>query len=233
MPSALHLSGLPAKKGLLISKAWIQAIGIVGLCGFSLLGILAYHTYSDAPPIPSSVIGPGGQVVFTGRDVQAGQEIFLKNGLMEYGSIFGHGGYLGPDYTADYLHRAATLSANPKDGSSPNDLRERIIADFKANRYDDASGVLTFSAPQAEAFNNLVPYYAENFGAPGTGNGLRPSAITNLEEIRQLTAFFSWSAWSASALRPERNYSYTNNWPPEPLVGNQPTADAVVWSVLS
>jgi nitric oxide reductase subunit B len=87
MPSALHLSSLPAKKDLLISKAWIQAIGIVGLCGFSLLGILAYHTYSDAPPIPSRVIGPGGQVVFTGKDVQAGQEIFLKNGLMEYGSI--------------------------------------------------------------------------------------------------------------------------------------------------
>src|SRR5690606_2236382 len=28
-------------------------------------------------------------------------------------------------------------------------------------------------------------------------------------------------------------YSYTNNWPPEALVDNGPTADIIVWSVLS
>jgi len=49
----------------------------------------------------------------------------------------------------------------------------------------------------------------------------------------RLTAFFSWSAWTASALRPKLNYSYANNWPPETSVGNHATVDAVVWSVLS
>ena len=48
-----------------------------------------------------------------------------------------------------------------------------------------------------------------------------------------MTAFFAWSAWAASALRPGTDYSYTNNWPPEPLVGNRVTADTVMWSVLS
>src|SRR5215467_250021 len=115
------------KRDLLISRGWMQAVVIVGLIGFLLLGILAYRTYTDEPPIPSRVLGAQGQLLFTREDVIAGQEVFLKNGLMQYGSIFGHGGYLGPDFTADYLHRAATLSANPKDGSSPNDLRERII----------------------------------------------------------------------------------------------------------
>jgi nitric oxide reductase subunit B len=62
---------------------------------------------------------------------------------------------------------------------------------------------------------------------------LRPGAITDPEQIRQLTAFFSWSAWAASALRPNRDHSYTNNWPPESLVGNHATADTVLWSVLS
>src|SRR5262249_35440489 len=79
----------------------------------------------------------------------------------------------------------------------------------------------------------LVVHYGEFFGAPDTRNGLRPSAITDPEEIRQLTAFFSWSAWTASALRPKLNYSYTNNWPPESVGWNQATADALVWSVLS
>ena len=34
-------------------------------------------------------------------------------------------------------------------------------------------------------------------------------------------------------MRPGTDYTYTNNWPPEPLVENEPTANVVVWSVLS
>src|SRR6516165_6246639 len=223
---------METKRELLISKGWIQAVALVGLCGFLLLGILAYRTYTDEPPIPLNVIGANGQLLFTGEDVLAGQEVFLKNGLMEYGSIFGHGAYLGPDFTADYLHRAA-LIANELDGPSSQIPDQSTIADFKANRYDRTSGVLTYSAAQTEAFNKLVPHYGEFFATPDTRNGLRPSAITDGQQIRQLTVFFSWSAWTASAVRPKRDYSYTNNWPPEPLVGNHATADALVWSVLS
>jgi nitric oxide reductase subunit B len=221
------------KRDLLISKNWIQAIVIVGLFGFLILGILAYRTYTDEPPIPSRVLGSNGQVLFTGQNVTAGQEVFLKNGLMEYGSIYGHGAYLGPDFTADYLHRAALISADHYGGSASDSARPQTTADFKANRYDAASGTLTYSAAQTEAFDKLVVHYREFFATPDTRNGLRPSAITDPEQIRQLTAFFSWSAWTASALRPKLNYSYTNNWPSEPLVGNQPTADTMVWSVLS
>ena len=220
------------KRGLLISKAWIQAVVVVGLCGFLLLGILAYRTYTDEPPIPSKVLRSNGELLFTGQDVLAGQEVFLKNGLMEYGSIFGHGAYLGPDFTADYLHRAALVSDEHYGGSS-DIARQQTVADFKANRYDEASGTLSFSPAQSEAFDKLVHHYEEFFAAPDTRNGLRPSAISDPQQIRQLTAFFSWSAWAASAVRPKRDYSYTNNWPPEPLVGNHATADALVWSVLS
>ena len=134
---------METKRELLISKGWIQAVALVGLCGFLLLGILAYRTYTDEPPIPSQVIGANGQLLFTGEDVTAGQEVFLKNGLMEYGSIFGHGAYLGPDFTADYLHRAA-LIANGLNGSSSQTTQESTIADFKANRYGASSGVLTY-----------------------------------------------------------------------------------------
>ena len=125
---------METKRELLISKGWIQGVVLVGLCGFLLLGILAYRTYTDEPPIPSKVIGANGQLLFTGGDVLAGQEVFLKNGLMEYGSIFGHGAYLGPDFTADYLHRAA-LIANELNSSSSQTTQETTIADFKANRY--------------------------------------------------------------------------------------------------
>jgi nitric oxide reductase subunit B len=152
---------------------------------------------------------------------------------MEYGSIFGHGAYLGPDFTADYLHRAAETVQQFYGGESSDRAKLQTIADFKTNRYDPGSDTLTYTPAQVHAFEQLRGHYGDFFGEPTTKYGLRPKAIQDPEQIRQLTAFFSWSAWAASALRPARQYSYTNNWPPEPLVNNHVTADAIVWSVLS
>src|SRR5215472_2056573 len=87
--------GPGSEKGPDRNKVAIRSFSVVAYS--SVLGILAYRTYTDEPPIPSKVIGANGQLLFTGEDVLAGQEVFLKNGLMEYGSIFGHGAYLGPD----------------------------------------------------------------------------------------------------------------------------------------
>jgi nitric oxide reductase subunit B len=223
----------PKKRELLISRNWIQAVVIVFLFGFAVLGMLAYRTYTDEPPIPRQVVGPGGTVLFSGADVMAGQATFLHNGLMEYGSIFGHGAYLGPDFTADYLHRAATAVLDFYGGPQSDTARAQTASDFKVNRYDRATGTVTFTAAQAQAFQQLRTHYQDFFAQPSTKFGLRPKAIVDPEQIRELTSFFSWSAWAASATRPGLPYSYTNNWPPEPLVDNHVTADTVVWSVLS
>ena len=152
---------------------------------------------------------------------------------MEYGSIYGHGAYLGPDFTADYLHRAALLVIDEYGGLSSDQAKARTITDFTSNRYDPETDTLTLSVAQAEAFRQLARYYHDMFADPSSKFGLRPEAITDPQQTRQLTAFFCWSAWTASARRPGLVYSYTNNWPPEPLVDNHPTASTVVWSVLS
>jgi nitric oxide reductase subunit B len=131
-----------------------------------------------------------------------GQRVFLSNGLMQYGSIFGHGAYLGPDFTAEYLHRAALSSVDFYGGQSSDSARSRTIADFKTNQYDAATGTLTYTAAQAHAFEENRLYYAAFFGEPTTKFGLRPNAIRDPEAIRKLTAFFSWSAWAASTARP-------------------------------
>jgi nitric oxide reductase subunit B len=221
------------KRSLLISSGWLQAAGIVLLIGFLIMGILAYYTYTDEPPIPQTVKNSAGGILFTRADILAGQQIFLGNGLMEYGSIFGHGAYLGPDFTAEYLHRAALSSIDFYGGPKSDTARIRTIDDFKTNRYDATTDVLTFTDAQSRAFDQCLAYYASFFGNPTTRFGLRPNAIRDPEQIRQLTAFFSWSAWAASTARPRHSYSYTNNWPPEPLVDNHVTADAIVWSMLS
>src|SRR5215217_8151933 len=221
------------RRGLLVSKGWVQAVALVVLFGFFVLGLLAYQAYTGQPPIPERVVDPQGNVVFTGEDVIAGQGVFLKNGLMQYGSIFGHGAYLGPDFTADYLRRSALFVRESYGGEGSDRSAALTISDFKENRYDPGTRTLEFTAPQAAAFEELRGHYGRYFGEPTTKYGLRPEAIKDPEDVRRLTAYFAWTAWAASVLRPETDYTYTNNWPPEPLVENEPTANVVVWSVLS
>jgi nitric oxide reductase subunit B len=197
------------------------------------LGLLAYRTYSGEAPIPARVVDPGGNLLFTHDDTVAGQQVFLRNGLMEYGSIFGHGAYLGPDYTADYLRRSASSVYEAHGGQKSESANSQTVAEFKTNRYDPSSDTVVFTEAQATAYRQLKDYYQSVFNDPSTRSGLRPRAISDRRDTDQLTAFFAWSAWAASAIRPGTDYSYTNNWPPEPLVGNRVTANTVVWSVLS
>ena len=152
---------------------------------------------------------------------------------MEYGSIFGHGAYLGPDFTADYLHRSSASVRNQLGGDHSDSARQETIDQFQTNRYDSDTKTLPLSAQQASAFGQLQQHYPDFFDSDTTRYGLLPNPVNGPMEIHQLTAFFAWSSWAASARRPGHNYSYTNNWPPEPQVGNTPSANVIVWSVIS
>jgi nitric oxide reductase subunit B len=222
-----------ARREFLISKTWLQAVVLVVVCGFFVLGLLAYRTYMAHPPVPDKVVAPDGSTLFTGADISHGQQAFLNHGLMEYGSVFGHGAYLGPDYTADYLRRESNIVLARNGGAGSGTAVKRTIDELRANRYDSKTHTLTFRAGQVAAFNQLVPYYSGFFSDPSTEHGLAEHAITNTIQLRQITAFFAWTAWAAAATRPGHDYSYTNNWPPEPRVDNKPTANVIVWSVLS
>ncbi|MFE9770494.1 nitric-oxide reductase large subunit [Streptomyces sp. NPDC005931] len=217
----------------MIAKGWVQAAILVTLGGFFVLGFLAFRTYEAQPPIPDRTVTASGEVVFTGEDVRDGQKVFLRTGLMQYGSIYGHGAYLGPDFTADYLNRSATMVRKSYGGEKSADASERTVEDYRTNRYDDSTGTLVWSDAQAAAFTELTEHYADILGRPDGKQGLRPDAITDPGEIHDVTAYFAWTAWTAAAERPGHDYSYTNNWPSEPLVDNEPTGHTVTWSVLS
>jgi len=63
---------------------------------------------------------------------------------------------------------------------------------------------------------------------------LRPiEQIRNPKDVEDLAAFFFWGGWLCAAQRPGEDYSYTHNWPYDPLVGNHPTPEVVLWSILS
>jgi len=215
------------------------------IAGFSVLSVVTVFTYTNAPPIPGEVVDTAGNVVFTGGDVRKGQEVFLKYGLMEHGSLWGHGAYLGPDFSAEYLHRLSEITAETVARTQYGKPMRELGADeqsavlaatsrtLKQNRYDPHSGVLVFSAGEAEAYHIARREWSEYFTKPGQAPGLPAAFIGNPEELRALSSYFAWAAWATVANRPGKNYSYTNNWPYEPLVGNNPSVEAYVWSAMS
>src|SRR5262245_43278474 len=74
---------------------------------FATLLYFGREIYQAAPPIPETVQSESGQMLFTRADIERGQGVWQAMGGMQQGSIWGHGGYLAPDWSADWLHREA------------------------------------------------------------------------------------------------------------------------------
>ncbi|MBA3695780.1 MAG: cbb3-type cytochrome c oxidase subunit I [Methylotenera sp.] len=228
-----------------LSPWWIRSIIIVMILGFSGLIMVTTLSYRNAPPIPKVVLDDHGKTLFSAEDVGNGQSVFLKYGLMANGSIWGHGAYLGPDFSAAALHRLGTLTANTlaeqKYQQSFADLpplqqasiNAETAVTLKTNRYDAMTNSLSFTSAQAEYFKQEQAYWRDYFHSPLLNGGLKGDIITNPTELHQFTAFVTWAAWASVANRPNHTYSYTNNFPYDPSVGNSPTSSALLWSALS
>jgi nitric oxide reductase subunit B len=223
----------PGRNELAISKGWVQGVALVLIFGFFVMGVLAYRTYTASMPQPEQVVSESGEVVYTGDEITNGQNIFLTRGLQQYGSIVGHGAYLGPDYTAEYLRLSSEHIHDELVEKGVQDPQAATVEMQRTNRYDEASETLVLTPEQVSAFEEITQYYADFFGEPTTRHGLVANKITDPEDIHDLTAFYAWTAWASAAERPGLDYSYTNNWPPEPRVDNHPTADILVWSGIS
>src|SRR5690606_31185512 len=110
-------------------------------------------------------------VVYTTDDITAGQQIFLRRGLQQYGSIMGHGGYLGPDYTAEYLRLSTEHAHEALTTAGEQDPTQGVVEMFRTNTYDEATGTVTFTPEQVSAFDAIKQYYADFFGTPTTEFG--------------------------------------------------------------
>ncbi len=216
----------------------------VVLASFAVLGGFGFRIASEAPPIPEKVLA-GGEVVVDGDTIRRGQNVWQSLGGQQIGTVWGHGAYVAPDWSADWLHRELTFIldrwARAKGGSdfallSPEDqgaLRARLKALIRTNTYDAATGTLALDAVRAEAFAANAAHYADVFGKGRPEYAIPAGTLTDPDRQRAMGAFFFWTAWACATNRPGLDISYTQNWPHEPLIDNAPTADAVVWSVLS
>ncbi len=233
------------RKKMEISPWWRHAAVLVVIFGITGLTFMGVKTYEGRPPVFNQVVTENGQVVFTGEDVFQGQSVFQKYGLMDYGSVFGHGAYLGPDFTADYLHRKGVAMkdfvARQKLGmpyeslndSSRSEIDQVVVSTLKQNRLDPKTKDLVLSDSEQSAYESLVQHYQEYFANLKGEISLPANNIADAQDIRKLTSFFAWTAWAAVTPRPCKDYSYTNNWPSDKSVGNTPTLAVFLWSAFS
>lgn len=247
-----------------INRLWL----VFGAVVVVSLGTLAYYGRDiarEAPPIPRRVVTVGGSQLMTADDIQFGQNVWQSLGGMHLGSIWGHGSYVPPDWSADWLHRecvfllerwARTEQGVPfaqLDSHRQAALRQRLKEQMRTNTYDPSTGDLVLSEDRAAAFAALSVYYAALFSDASefpadvkflADGGYSPArlreayampakVLTDHDRLRALTCFFFWTAWACGTQRPGRDITYTNNWPPEPLLDNRPTPEALVWSVIS
>ena len=233
-----------------IKKLWIGFIAVMVL-SFSVLLYFGREIYKQAPPIPVKVVTPDGKVLFTGQDIKDGQNVWQSLGGQEIGTVWGHGAYQAPDWSADWLHKEAIFIldklALQQDGKPYKEVSEERQAflkillqkELRKNTYDHATGILTVSELRAEAIASNSKFYGGLFTNDPSLAGLRNSysipenSLKDPNRVPLLNNFFFWISWACVTERPGQSITYTNNWPAEELVGNKPSGSLLLWTGFS
>ncbi len=201
-------------------KLWI-GLGTLIFVSFAVLLWAGGEIFRAAPPVPEQVVADNGEVVFTRADIEEGRRVWQAMGGMQLGSIWGHGAYVAPDWSADWLHREAIgildLWARADGGMAtyadlpPEEqgaLRSRLERLMRTNTYDAATGTITLPRDRVAAISNVAAHYESLFGNDPTTAALREAyamkddTVPEADRRRALTAFFWWTAWAATTERP-------------------------------
>jgi nitric oxide reductase subunit B len=232
-------------------KLWTW-LAVICVLSFAILGWVGAEIYLTAPPIPKQIVSADGDVLFGEGQVDRGQQAWLSAGGQQLGTVWGHGSYVAPDWSADWLHREALalrqIWARRDHGADFDQLDKprqaalnaRLKDEMRRNTYDAARGAIVLSADRAAAVRSVARHYTDLFGDARALDALREqyamsaNSVVDADDLRALPAFVFWSSWAASTDRPgQADLSYTSNWPHEPLIDNRPSAGAGMWSIAS
>jgi nitric oxide reductase subunit B len=231
-------------------KLWIGFIAVMTI-SFSVLLYFGKEIYRQAPPVPDKVIKTDGTLLFSGQDIKDGQNAWQSLGGQEIGTVWGHGAYQAPDWSADWLHKEAVYMldnmAAEIDGMPYSKLSDERKAyfnillqkDLRKNTYDPVSKTLTVSDLRASAIASNSRFYAGLFTNDPSLADLRDAysipenSLKDPVRVKDLTSFFFWISWACVTERPGQDITYTNNWPAEELVGNRPTGSLLLWTGFS
>ena len=216
-------------------KLWWTLIAVLAIT-FGLLGYFGQEIYRSAPPIPGQVRSVDGDLLMTNESILDGQTAWQSVGGMQLGSIWGHGAYQAPDWTADWLHRELmvwlALAAQDEfntayeqlNGEQKNKLQYQLKQAYRTNSYDAKSDTLILGERRVKAIKQTANYYHRLFGDASelqetrSHYAMKEDTLPSAERRDRLTEFFFWTAWAASTERTSGSATYTNNWPHESII---------------
>jgi nitric oxide reductase subunit B len=220
---------------------WVLLAVAVG--SFALFAWATVLTYERAPPQPDRYVTTGGTTVMTNDDIVAGKAGFQKADLMDFGSLYGMGSYFGQDYTAFALVRLAALTeenlAQTRFGAALGSLSTDQQAAIRAAMQQQLQGVdltrreVTIPDALAGAIATLRSDLAKNLHTVDLATGWTPAYSLNETEALHTADFLIYSALTTVARRPDASWSWTENWPYQPEVGNTPTTNTFMWTWIS
>ena len=231
-------------------RLWL-GLGALLVASFAVLLWMGRGIELTAPPLPASVVTQDGRTVYTREDFERGRQVWQSIGGHQLGSIWGHGALVAPDWSADWLHRETLamldIAARARHGAPYATLGEadkaRLQAEVRArvrtNTYDAAADRVVIDDARALAVAQVSAHYESLFSNdPATAKlresyAMRNDTVPDASHRRALASFFFWTSWAAGTEKPGDAKTYTNNWPYEPLVGNEPTSGAFLWSMFS
>jgi nitric oxide reductase subunit B len=231
-------------------KLWLGFLAVMTI-SFGTLLYFGREIYREAPPVPEKVMTTDGTLIFTGQEIKDGQNIWQSLGGHQLGTIWGHGAYQAPDWSADWLHKEAVyiLDAMAKESfgmaySAVNEeqqaaLKVRLQNELRKNTFDPQTGTVVISPLRAKAIAANSEFYGGLFTNDPALAGLRDAysipenSLKDPARVKLLNAFYFWAAWTCVTERPGKDITYTNNWPAEELVGNRPTGSMILWTGFS
>ncbi|KFE41091.1 nitric-oxide reductase large subunit [Staphylococcus agnetis] len=233
-----------------LSKVLISILVAV----FSILLLGGWLIFENEAPRPTKVVDENGKTLISKAELISGQAIYEKYGLTDYGSYLGNGSYLGPDYTAEKLHQyiqgmhhyyAQTLhhkSFKNLTQMQQAGIEDKVRKEIRINRYSKTKDELVLTDAQVAGLKHVRQFYQKEFVNNPKQAGLPQNMIDQFtiddymvkgNKIEHLSDFFFWGAWLSSTDRPDRQFSYTNNWPYDAQAGNTMPSEALIWSAIS
>ena len=233
-----------------LSKVLISILVTV----FSILLLGGWLIFENEAPRPTKVVDENGKTLISKAELISGQAIYEKYGLTDYGSYLGNGSYLGPDYTAETLHQyiqgmhhyyAQTLhhkSFKNLTQMQQAGIEDKVRKEIRINRYSKTKDELVLTDAQVAGLKHVRQFYQKEFVNNPKQAGLPQNMIDQFtiddymvkgNKIEHLSDFFFWGAWLSSTDRPDRQFSYTNNWPYDVQAGNTMPSEALIWSAIS
>src|SRR5690606_37193276 len=151
-----------------------------------------------------------GEVIYSRADVENGRMVWQITGGHQQGSIWGHGAYLAPDWTADWLHREAMALLDiwsrrefgkayaQLEADHQAMLQSRLQRELRADTYGARVGRVEISADRAAAIREVGQHCAKLFSDGPELEGLRedyPIRNNPIEDPARREALGAFMFW--------------------------------------